>query len=235
MNKWYTLTAIAALSWMNHNAFGAQNMTHGAYVRAEIGSGGLMTAPINDVLPAYDPALGLRQDNSFRLGGITPGIAVGYMIGAPLFSYGLELGYYHFTNNHYDAVYGSTNQSLTVTYKGHPINLLAVARYTYNQVLSFYARAGMSYQCQTLEAHLVENGAITQLSHTNKKVLPALGAGLGYHFGQHWEVGANYLHAFGKKSNYQWGSSHLSQDQITQEANLVASSSVASISATYNF
>ena len=235
MNKLMTLAGITALSWMSLSAFGAQSITHGAYIRAEIGSGGMSTASINDVLPAYEPSLGLRQDNSFNLGGVSPGITIGYLFEAPLFAYGLELGYYHFTNNHYDAVYGSTNQSLNVSYKGYPINLLAVARYTYNQVLSIYARAGMSYQCQTLEAHLVENGVITELNHTNKQVLPALGAGLGYHFGQHWEVGANFLHAFGKKANYQWGSSSLSQTQIAKEANQVASTNIASLSATYNF
>ena len=209
----------------------------GLFLRGSLGVGGIISPDVAQVLPVSTTNMGLRHDNSMVRGGLVYAASIGYLY--PILanvSMGAETSYLHLNNNHYDATYSgdSSSGAISLRYKGNPIGLFAVMRYTFNYLLSVTVRGGMLYQQQTMDLMATVNNNHQSYHHQSSRVLPALGAGLGYHFGSHWLVSANYLYGFGQTPAYHWNSESLSADQVAQ-ANRVVPIDIADLSLAYIF
>lgn len=218
-------------------AMSPSSVNTGLYLRGSLGVGGMISPDVAEVLPVFTPDMGLRHDNSMSRGGVVYAATLGYLHSCFTdLSMGAEVGYLHLNDNHYDAAYLGEDLSgaISLRYQGNPINLLAVMRYTFNHLLSVSLRGGMLYQQQNIDISRVVNGSHQNYHQQNSRVLPALGAGLGYHMGSHWMVSANYLHGFGQTPAYNWTDESLSASQIA-DANRVVSIDIADLSLTYIF
>jgi hypothetical protein len=165
----------------------------GFYVRGAVGVASMRTA--DDMFMAQQAGV---TGASVKRGGFTGGVSLGYMIQrhAPV-SYGVEVGYEYLHSNTYLSHVGG--QDVTLTYRGYPINLLAVLAYHFNLRLALFGRAGIAWQYQSVKTSGMAHVAAQDIDQSKRRVLPKVGVGLGYYFSSRWMAGVDYMHAFGSK------------------------------------
>lgn len=167
------------------------------FLTANVGTGGMDT-PNSATGYIAQPAADLSY-NSKSEGGLIWGAGGGVMFTVnPNVSLGGEVSYENFKNNNYSIRddSGVTPVDSTFEYSGYPINILAIAAYNFNPLVSIDFKAGVAYEKQELVQGGAESGAGT---YNKTSWLPKVGPDFNYYFNKHLMTSVGYLHGFGSK------------------------------------
>lgn len=104
---------------------------------------------------------------------------------------GPELGYFAYPK--YTYTIGSQN---VADFKGYTIDLLANARYHFNNQWYGFAKAGAAYATQESNVYPLPGVSVNTKKST---ILPEVSAGLGYSFNKNVSLDLSYTHIFGQK------------------------------------
>jgi outer membrane immunogenic protein len=136
--------------------------TPGTYVQGELGMVALSNGTNGMFEPVGNPSGGVGR------------LSVGQLWGDNNFNYGLEGGFRYFSHADTDLLFIDT------TYKGYDLDLLGVAKYTFNSGFSLFAKAGGAYVHQTVTGSV--DGTSFSTSESGSAIAPELALGMGYQF-----------------------------------------------------
>ncbi|OOY83917.1 hypothetical protein BOW14_12755 [Solemya velum gill symbiont] len=158
--------------------------TGSPYVSLQLGYGGIDSKSYGNLGTTGNRLTQKNTGFSYRVSG-------GYLFNITNnLKIGPELGYFGYPKDKY------THPNFTFELKGYSVDLLANARYTFNNMLYGFVKGGFAYTQQKLTMSNPANPN-QNLSNTKSKLLPALEVGLGYKINQNMSLDASYHRVFG--------------------------------------
>ena len=155
----------------------------GFYIGAGAGVGGMDTKKDN----AFGGGYKLRSGVAYRA-------SLGYLTGEGNVNFGAELGYTGYPDNTYNG------NGFKVTYSGHTVDLLGVAKYNFSETdTGFFlvGKAGAAVISQKTSA----KGFGTTYSKSKTAVKPELAVGAGYNMNKNVALDVTLAHVFGTQTN----------------------------------